>query len=161
MKDSMKKSSPAAIEENKAELTEWQGEMDRLQALRPVQATRDRLKAKDIPLLEDQIKQEEDTHPEISQKAEKVLDPKLLMVNLSFTFYQIGERLETIKRQLNDISSLKVQAITVARLQSEINRAKHDIDDLETSLSSSGSTKTADDVQNELGELSGEMWVCV
>jgi DNA repair protein RAD50 len=76
---------------------------------------------------------------------------------LLFTFYQIGEKLETIKRQLNDISSLKVHAATVTRLQSEIDRAKHDIDDLETSLSSSGSTKTADDVQNELTELSGEM----
>jgi DNA repair protein RAD50 len=76
---------------------------------------------------------------------------------LLFTFYQIGERLEIIKRQLNDISSLKVHAISVVRLQSEIDRAKDDINDLETSLSSSGSTKTADDVQNELGELSGEM----
>ena len=72
MKDSMKKSSPAAIEENKAELVEWQAEMDRLQALRPVQSTRDRLKAKEIPLLESQIKEQEDAHPEISQKAEKV-----------------------------------------------------------------------------------------
>lgn len=72
MKDSMKKSSPAAIEENKAELTEWQAEMDRLQALRPVQSSRDRLKAKEIPLLESQVKQQEDAHPEISQKAEKV-----------------------------------------------------------------------------------------
>ena len=72
MKDSMKKSSPAAIEENKVELTEWQAEMDRLQALRPVQSSRDRLKAKEIPLLESQIKQQEDAHPEISQKAEKV-----------------------------------------------------------------------------------------
>jgi DNA repair protein RAD50 len=74
MKDSMKKSSPAAIEENKAELAEWQAEMDRLQALRPVQASRERLKAKEIPLLEDQIKQQEDAHPEISRKVEKVLD---------------------------------------------------------------------------------------
>lgn len=72
MKDSMKKSSPAAIEENKAELADWQVEMDRLQALRPVQSSRDRLKAKEIPLLESQIKQQEDAHPEISQKAEKV-----------------------------------------------------------------------------------------
>ena len=73
------------------------------------------------------------------------------------TFYQIGEKLEIIKRQLNDVSSLKVHAISVMRLQSEIDRAKDDINDLETSLSSSGSTKTADDVQNELSELSGEM----
>ena len=70
----MKKSSPAAIEENKAELADWQTEMDRLQALLPLQASRDCLKAKEIPLLEDQIKQQEDIHPEISQKAEKVLD---------------------------------------------------------------------------------------
>jgi DNA repair protein RAD50 len=76
---------------------------------------------------------------------------------LLFTFYQIGEKLDIIKRQLNDISSLKVHAISVMRLQSEIDRAKDDINDLETSLSSSGSTKTADDVQNEMSELSGEM----
>ena len=74
-----------------------------------------------------------------------------------FTSYQIGERLDIIKRQLNDISALKVHAISVMRLQSEIDRAKDDINDLETSLSSSGSTKTADDVQNELSELSGGM----
>ena len=78
MKDFMKKSSSTAIEENKLELAEWQAEMDRLQGLRPVQASRDRLKAKEIPLLEDQIKQQEDAHPEISQKAEKVLYSKSL-----------------------------------------------------------------------------------
>jgi len=97
MKDSMKKSSPAAIEENKAELVEWQAEMDRLQALRPVQASRDRLKAKDIPLLEDQIKQQEDAHPEISQKAEKVLVSKPFITN--FVIHLFSDRGEARDHQ--------------------------------------------------------------
>ena len=96
-------------------------------------------------------------HTQKSVRRPKRCDLKLLVTSFVVHLNQIGERLENIKRQLNDISSLKVHAISIVRLQSEIDRAKDEINDLEISLSSSGSTKTADDVQNELSELSGEM----
>lgn len=68
----MKKASPEAIDVNKAEMLEWEQEMERLQSLRPVQASRDNLKAKEIPALERQIKEQEAAMPDVSREAEEV-----------------------------------------------------------------------------------------
>lgn len=54
------------------ELPQWQEELERLQKLRPAQVTHDTLRAKDIPNLEEQIKQQESLHPEISLEVEQV-----------------------------------------------------------------------------------------
>lgn len=54
---------------------------------------------------------------------------------------------------------LKQHAATITKNQSEIERLKTEIANLEEELSSTGSSKTADDVQTELDALSNEMWV--
>jgi hypothetical protein len=55
-----------------ADLEYWEGEVGRLQKLLPVQANRDALKAKEIPSLEQQIKEDENKVEEASALAEKV-----------------------------------------------------------------------------------------
>lgn len=52
---------------------------------------------------------------------------------------------------------LKQHASTVTRLQKDVERAKQEIKNLEADLSTTGSTKTADDVQTELDALTNEL----
>ena len=62
-----------------------------------------------------------------------------------------------MKRELKDIALLKDYAKTVSRLQREIERAEQEAKDVESDLSITGSTRTADDVQEELNTLSGDL----
>lgn len=58
---------------------------------------------------------------------------------------------------IRDITALKQQAATVSRNLEDVNRLKEETANLEEELRTSGSTRTADDVQAELDTLSGEM----
>ncbi|KAF5382729.1 hypothetical protein D9615_002851 [Tricholomella constricta] len=140
LQEMMKKASPQAIAENRHEMTEWEAELERLQNLRPVQAARDQMKAKELPALEKEIRQHEDAYPDISREAEEAI-----------------ENLDTVKRELKDILVLKDHVKAVIRLQADIGRAETDIANLESDLLTTGSTKTADDVQVELDEASAEL----
>ncbi len=56
--------SDANYDELVEELPQWQEELDRLQKLRPVLSNHDSLKVKEIPALQDQIKEQEHfSHP--------------------------------------------------------------------------------------------------
>lgn len=57
--------------------------------------------------------------------------------------------------------ALKQHVITILRLQKELERSSQETVSLESDLSSTGSTKTADDVQAELDILSGELYVLI
>jgi DNA repair protein RAD50 len=67
--------------------------------------------------------------------------------------------LEAIDRQVKGIHAVKQQAGLIVRLQREIQRAKQEITQLEDNLSSTGTTKTADDVQEDLDKVTSEMSV--
>ncbi|KAF7365212.1 DNA repair protein rad50 [Mycena venus] len=140
LKDQMKKSSPESVAAIQEELKEWEGEMTRLQNLRPVLASRDRLKDIEIPELEAKIKEQDAKIPAASAAAESV-----------------SEKVEDLKRDLRDIRNLKTHAQTVSRLQKELKRANEEVADAERQLSATGSTKTLDDVQNELDDLLAEI----
>lgn len=56
------------------------------------------------------------------------------------------------------MANLKQQASIIAKTQIEIEELKRSISSLETELSATGSTRTADDVQLELGKVSDEMY---
>lgn len=58
--------------EDVKDLDDWQRELDMLQNLRPMQALRDQMKVKEIPELEKQIKQHEESVPQLSSDAEEV-----------------------------------------------------------------------------------------
>ncbi|KAJ7459863.1 hypothetical protein FB451DRAFT_1182155 [Mycena latifolia] len=140
LKDQMKKSSPESVAALQEELKEWEGEMTRLQGLRPVLSSRDRLKDTEIPDLEAKIKDEDNKIPVASAAADS-----------------ISEKVEDVKRDIRDLGTLKNYAQTVTRLQKEIKKAHENIADLEKQLSATGSTKTVDDVQSELDELLAEI----
>ncbi|KAJ7505318.1 AAA domain-containing protein [Mycena galericulata] len=140
LKDQMKKSSPESIATIKEELAEWEAEMTKLQNLRPVLSSRDRLKDTEIPELEAKIKEQDAKIPAVSASAES-----------------ISEKIEDIRRDQRDIRTLKIHAQTVSRLQRELKRSNEIVEETERQLSSTGSTKTADEVQNELDELLAEI----
>lgn len=140
LQELMKKASPAAIADNKREMGQWEAELERLQKLMPVQASRDQIKLKELPALEKQLKEQEASYPDISHQAEEAVD-----------------KVDDMKRQLKDIATLRDHSKTISRLQREIERAGQEAKDLESDLSTTGSTRTADDVQEELDRLSGEL----
>ncbi|KNZ73056.1 DNA repair protein RAD50 [Termitomyces sp. J132] len=140
MEEMKKKASPEAIEDNKNEMQEWESELERLQSLRPVDATCHQLKTKDIPALEKEIKELEDSYPDLTREAEEAVDD-----------------LDAVKRELKEIGVLKEHIKTIARLRGEVSRAKDDVAHYETELQASGSVKTADDVQRDLDDVTIEL----
>ncbi|KAG6890641.1 hypothetical protein C0995_006617 [Termitomyces sp. Mi166 len=140
MEEMKKKASPEAIEENKKEMKEWEEELERLQSLRPVEAACHQLKTKEIPALEKEINELEDSYPNLTREAEEAAD-----------------NLETVKRELREIGVLKEHTKTITRLRGEVSRAKDDVTNYETELQASGSIKTADDVQRDLDDVTSEL----
>lgn len=72
MEEMKKKASPEAIKNNQGEMEDWESELERLQSLRPVEAARYQLKTSDIPALETEIKELEDSYPRLTCEAEEV-----------------------------------------------------------------------------------------
>jgi pterin-4a-carbinolamine dehydratase len=64
--------SDANHDELVEELQQWQEELDRLQKLRPMLSNHDSLKLKEIPALQEEIKEQESHHPDISSEVEQV-----------------------------------------------------------------------------------------
>ena len=70
---------------------------------------------------------------------------------------QAAQKVNDIKKDIRDVATLKQHAAAITKNQSEIGRLKTEIANLDEELRSSGSSKTADDVQTELDGLSNEM----
>lgn len=70
---------------------------------------------------------------------------------------QAQDRLEELRRELKELVTLKQQASISVKLNSDITRLKEDTIRLEEDLSTTGSVKTADDVQEELDNLGSQM----
>jgi DNA repair protein RAD50 len=70
---------------------------------------------------------------------------------------QAAQIVNDMKKDIRDIATLKQHAAAITKNQSEIGRLTTEIANLEEELSSTGSSKTADDVQTELDALSNEM----
>ncbi|KAJ7784558.1 hypothetical protein B0H16DRAFT_1492970 [Mycena metata] len=140
LKEQMKKSSPESVAALQEELKEWEGEMTRLQKLRPVLSSRDRLKDTEIPELEAKIKAQDAKIPAASAAAES-----------------FSEKIDDLKRDIRDVRVLKNQAQTVSRVQRDLKKAIDNVASIEKQLSATGSTKTVDEVQNELDDLMSEI----
>jgi DNA repair protein RAD50 len=157
LRGEMKRSSPQSIAENTEEMKEWEDELERLQKLVPIQASRDRLKRNELPALERQIKEQEAAIPAISNKAEKVRWFTVHFV-VPLTPCQASDKTNELKKLLKDITSMKQHATNVARTQKETDRLRDEISGLESELKSTGSTKTADEVEAELDALTGDLY---
>lgn len=138
VKEQMKKTSAQAIAQNEDEMKEWEEELAKLQELAPVEASKNRLKNTEIPDIESQIKDLESKIPDLSEKVDRA-----------------SSLLREAKKDIKDISIMKQHASQVSRNQRDIERLKQEISEIETNLSATGSTKTADDVQLELDTIAG------
>ena len=70
---------------------------------------------------------------------------------------QADEKLQALKKELRDLVSLRQHAVNLSRLHNDCNNLRKEISDAESSLAATGSKKTADDVQQELDQLSAEL----
>lgn len=78
------------------------------------------------------------------------------MIDIS-DLWQANEKLQVLKRELKELVSLRQHAVNVSRLHSDSKDLRKEISNVENSLAVTGSKKTADDVQQELDELSAAL----
>jgi DNA repair protein RAD50 len=116
-----------------------------------------RLKEVDISSLENQIHAQDELLPSLAEAAEKVWYSTLSERTRLTYMWQANEKLQALKKDLKELVSLRQHAINVSRLHNDCKDLRKDISSVENSLAVTGSTKTADDVQQELDELSAEL----
>ncbi|CAK5284189.1 unnamed protein product [Mycena citricolor] len=118
------------------EQDQWEALLKQVQALQPLETTRDRLKTVEIPELESKIQELNAEIPGASSSSDS-----------------FSEKLDDLKRDLREVQRLKMQGANISRLQKDLKRATENVATSEQQLSATGSTKTADEVQTELDEL--------
>ncbi|KAI0057825.1 hypothetical protein BV25DRAFT_1994717 [Artomyces pyxidatus] len=136
----IKRASPESKAEYEIDLEQSKKDLETFQSLLPVEASIQRLKDIEIPSLERDAMEQEAALPALTRTAD-----------------QASEKVASVKKELKDLSSIRQHAGNVSRLYGDVERVKLDIAAIEKSLASTGSTKTADDVQGELDDLSLEL----
>lgn len=132
----LKKATSEKLKEMEEDVQNWEGEVSRLQQLLPLQITISRLRQTDIPALDKQSKDLQIDQPGAVAEAEAVL-----------------ERLDAARQVQKSLQTLKQQASGIVRLTREKDTLENEIQNLESSLRATGSTKTADDLQAELSQI--------
>ncbi|TFY67850.1 hypothetical protein EVJ58_g1346 [Rhodofomes roseus] len=140
LQDLIKKTTPESVKELTEFLQGWQGAVRHMQDLAALNNARKKLAEDEIPSLQAQIKKHEEEYPGLTKKAEDAQN-----------------ELDKVTRELKDIAALRQQASLVSQLQKDIERLKREISTIESELMTTGSTKTADDLQEELDTLSTNM----
>lgn len=64
-----------------------------------------------------------------------------------------------VKKELKDLTLMKQHSATVSKTIKDIERITQEVKNLETDLEATGSSRTADDVQNQLNEVSANLCV--
>ncbi len=117
-----------------------------------------RLKDVDISSLEKQIHTQDELLPSLTEVAEKVWRLTYSqLIYLTSCMWQANDKLQVLKRELKELVSLRQHAVNVSRLHSDCKDLRKEISNVENSLAATGSKKTADDVQQELDELSAKL----
>ncbi|KAF6755949.1 hypothetical protein DFP72DRAFT_305480 [Ephemerocybe angulata] len=140
VRDLMRKSSKEDPDQLKADMKVWQKELDGYNKLKEKEKERTKILDEELPALKAQLAELEASRPDIVSKAD-----------------MLSDKLEDLKQHIASINDLRMQATTIARLQREIEKTQSEVGDIETDLSMTGSTKTVDDVQNELNEITAEL----
>jgi DNA repair protein RAD50 len=123
----------------------------------PCESSVHHLKGVDIPSLEKQIFAQDELLPSLTEAAEKVLHLTYLRLIYLICMWQANDKLQVLKRELKELVSLRQHAVNVSRLHSDCKDLRKEISNVENSLAVTGSKKTADDVQQELDELSAAL----
>lgn len=111
----MQESSPENIEANKEDILAWEEEVDRLQMLKPVELQRNRVKQQEVPQLEKELEELEDSRPELVEEAEKVRDLMIISKFANF-FRPIGDRLTRVPKGGDERNS-NVEALCCDHLE--------------------------------------------
>lgn len=74
-------------------------------------------------------------------------------------FPQAFAKLNEVKREFKDLSLMKQHSASVSRAIKDIERITQEVKNLKTDLEATGSSRTADDVQNQLNEVSANLCV--
>ncbi|KAI9509211.1 P-loop containing nucleoside triphosphate hydrolase protein [Russula earlei] len=140
LNERIKQTSPGARLEYENDLKSWELVLEGYRELMSLESSVQRLKEVDISLLEKQIQAQDELLPSLAEVAEKV-----------------NEKLQAIKKELKELASLRQHAVNVSRLHTDCKDLRKEISNVENSLAVTGSTKTADDVQQELDALSVDL----
>ncbi|KAF7314451.1 AAA-23 domain-containing protein [Mycena kentingensis (nom. inval.)] len=140
LKEKKRKATNATAEELQEEVEDWRTRVQELQDMKPHILHRNRLRDVDVPALELQVKDIDKKIPDLKQEAD-----------------ELAEKLDDLKRDISELQQLKTHAVNIARLKQEIKRAKDNAATLEEQLKETGSTKSSEDVQNEIDDIGSEI----
>ena len=135
--------NPKKIQEEESDLPQWQAILSGLKKVEPLAATAKKLREIDIPKYEEELQRDSGKHRNAIGKSEDA-----------------ASKVSDLRSTLRQLDSLKLVATDVSRMVSEVKDLARDVQSLERPLESSGSARTADDVQLEIGKLGQEMYVC-
>ncbi|KAH8998513.1 hypothetical protein EDB92DRAFT_1835583 [Lactarius akahatsu] len=136
----IQQTDPEIRSEIEGDLKKWETPLEHFRGLMPYDSAIRRFKAVDIPSLEEQIRDQDKLLPSLAEDAEKA-----------------DVKLQALKKELRDLASLRQHAVNVSRLHNDCNELRREISNVENSLAVTGTKKTADDVQQELDQLSAEL----
>ncbi|KAG8934317.1 DNA repair protein rad50 [Tulasnella sp. 418] len=123
------------IEENSLDLDNWTRELKRLQDFLPMEVNLNKIK-KELPELEKSL----DAMHDKEKVAQAVVD-------------KVSAQVDKVKRDIGDLNSLLDQAKNVTRTADELKGLRKNVTELERELQSTGSSRTAADIQGELDAL--------
>ncbi|KAI9620197.1 hypothetical protein H4Q26_013764 [Puccinia striiformis f. sp. tritici PST-130] len=127
---------PAKKRKGEEELKEWHEQLERLKKVLPLEISATKLRDVDIPHLQKDINELESKFDASNRKAEEA-----------------QAEVEKSKDQIGELELCKRFAVDMSRMFGEIAELKSEIKNLERDLESSGTTRTADQVQEQLDDL--------
>ena len=80
------------------------------------------------------------------------------MANVLGRPLQALAKLNEVKKDLKDLTLMKQHAAGASKAVKDIERIGQEVKNLETDLEATGSSRTANDVQNQLNEVSANLY---
>ena len=71
--------------------------------------------------------------------------------------FQFAQQLNNVKKELDELKGLKHQAALVSKLRQEISKLKQEIKITEAELTSTGSTKTLEEVEVQIDAAANDL----
>ncbi|ELU44037.1 RAD50 protein [Rhizoctonia solani AG-1 IA] len=126
------------LEECKQSREDWAAEVGRLQALLPVEETRDKLRDEELPAMQIRAEELDSKTAKATAEAQEVCDTETAV--------------KAVKSIQKELQSLKSQAGFITRTQQEVKSLQREIQQHERDLAATGSTQTAEEVQAEIDQ---------
>lgn len=144
LSDILAKGSAAKLAELEEEVANWDVEVANVQQAMPLQASFTKLKIMDIPALKSELIQLEASASEQATNVETV-----------------SNKVDDGKTAVKGVQYLKQQAFLVLAAGKKRESLLQVIKTLELSIDSSGSAKSLQDIQAEMGDLQARLYVCI